>query len=99
MPLVQAFKSAKQPVFLKICKSHFPKNVNNFENFGEIFSYILYIYTFLSLVTIIIAFVPVNVYALKFGKKITCDLIFLKKKPVQRFSPYLSSFISEKCVV
>ena len=52
----------------------------------------------LNLVTIIIAFVPVHVYTLKFWEKITF-YHFSKKTPIQRFAPYGSAVISEKCVV
>ena len=76
--LVQAFLVCKTARILKNLQTTFSQNSNNFENFGEIFSHILYIYTFLSGATIFIAFVPVNVYALKFGKKITF-LHFSKK--------------------
>ena len=51
----------------------------------------------LNLVTIIIAFVPVDVCTLKFGEKNL--LSFFQKMHIQRFSPYRSAVISEKCVV
>ena len=40
-----------------------------------------------SYVIIVIAFVPVRAYSLKFGEKITF-YHFSKKMPIQRFSPY-----------